>query len=372
MNQLSLMAVGDISLISPSNNNPFLKISPLLSQKDILIGNLETALTSQSINVEKATALAVPANRITWLTDTGFDMLSIANNHILDAGSDGFNDTLNILKEHNIPFHGGQNRNFPSQKCVKTVNNISVCMFAYYLYGHTDSTNNISINRIDKNSIITDIQNAKQQYNHVIITLHWGIENVAYPSPEQIQFARHFIDSGATAVIGHHPHVIQGVEKYNNGIIAYSTGNFQFPRSFTGNTPTNFRPDLSFILKLNLSDDKLTDYEILPIKINSQHEPLPCTPAESQEVLTYIDNISQPIISNILTTSFWFEQVASAYLSNNNSSFIKRIKTYGISHLFSYLKWLISPFVLKCYFGIIRKSFKKIDDSVCQPKVDHV
>lgn len=369
MQTATILAVGDISLLSPVNQNPFLNIKEILNNKDLLIGNLETPLTSQTVQTEKATSLAVSSDKVSWLKSAGFDMLSIANNHILDAGPDGFIETLNTLHNTNILYDGGISSQVKHHACSLTVNDISVRMLAYYEYGHADSTNKITINCVDEDAIIADIKSAQTDHDHVLLSLHWGIENVAYPSPRQIQLARTFIDSGATAVIGHHPHVMQGVERYKNGLIAYSTGNFQFPGSFNNNRPTSYRPDLSFVLKLTLSKTSMSEYNLIPIKITNRLEPTLCSEPEKNEILAYINKISNPITSDNITSSFWYAHIASSYLQNNNASFLRRIKLYGISHLFAYLKWLVSPFVIKCYWGLLLKLFKN-NHSVTQPKVD--
>lgn len=148
---------------------------------------------------------------------------------------------------------------------------------------------------------IKDIKLAKQHSDFVIISLHWGIENVFYPSPKQIDLAHKLIDSGATIILGHHPHVVQGIEKYKNGLIAYSLGNFQFDPS------DSYSPNSqSFILTIELTKNGLEDYNITPVKIGSDFIPVPAV-EEQEEIRQFIFEISHHINDGTITWRWWFE-----------------------------------------------------------------
>ena len=96
------------------------------------------------------------------------------------------------------------------------------------------------------------------------MSLHWGIEKAFYPSPKQVALAHKLIDSGATIILGHHPHVIQGIENYKSGLIAYSLGNFQFafdPKECSNEN--NKRTNQSFILKVRINKQEIESYDIV-------------------------------------------------------------------------------------------------------------
>jgi len=228
MSSLRLMAVGGISLQTRDSENPFRKVKRVFASKDILFGNLETVLSNRSKEAEKAVVLYASPDKVGHLKEAGFDVLNVANNHIMDLGPEGFNETLEVLYKNDLLFIGVRNQTFTEPWAMVKKNDIAVGFLGYSSMGFSDPRKGISINRINKAEIIADIRNLKSQCDVVIISLHWGFDNIQYPSPEQIALAHSLIDAGATVILGHHPHVIQGIERYRSGLIAYSLGNFQF------------------------------------------------------------------------------------------------------------------------------------------------
>jgi hypothetical protein len=183
--------------------------------------------------------------------------------------------------------------------------------------------------------------------------LHWGIENVYYPSPKQITLARHLIDAGATVILGHHPHVVQGIEKYKNGLIVYSLGNFQF--SSLGKLDSR----KSIILSIHVSNLGVNEYKVIPIIIDEDFVPCIMNKFQREGMLLHINNVSVPILNGEINDKFWFEEIALEHFRGNMKAWIKRIRKYGVKHLLQCVRWLISPFILKCYAGIIRKKVKQ-------------
>jgi poly-gamma-glutamate synthesis protein (capsule biosynthesis protein) len=320
MSKVKLIAVGDITLQTRNDSHPFEKVKKVFQDKDVLFGNLETVLSNRGKVAEKAVVLFTSPDKVVRLKDAGFDILNIANNHIMDLGVEGVNETLDVLNQNNLRFIG--------------------C--------------SIRINGIDEENIIKEIRSLKPECDAIILSLHWGTENIFYPSPKQIALAHKLIDSGATIILGHHPHVIQGIERYKNGLIAYSLGNFQFNHSISY-SPNN----QSFIFTIELTKDGLEAYDVIPVKIDDDFVPYVPTEEEQEEIRGFITEISQHIINGTITWGWWFEQIAGEYLSGNMKSFVIRIKKYGVKHLLQCLLWLISPFCIKCYMGLIRKRINK-------------
>ena len=192
-----------------------------------------------------------------------------------------------------------------------------------------------------------------------MVSLHWGIEKVFYPSPDQIRMARGFIDVGATLILGHHPHVVQGVERYKHGLIAYSLGNFQFQLfEHDLRSDRRQRTDESFILSVTLENGGVKEHRLTPIEINGDFVPVVSVGHKRQALLDFVDNISGPIKNGTITEKWWFEQIADEYLYENGRSFIIRIRKYGVKHLVMFMVWLITPFVLKCYRGWLGKRLR--------------
>ena len=357
MSKVKLLAVGDISLQSRSDRYPFEKVEEIFKDKDVLFGNLETVLSNRGKVAEKAVVLFTSPDKVVWLKDAGFDILSIANNHIMDLGIEGFNEALDVLNQNDLNFIGCSNHKFNQSYAIIEVNNTKIGFLAYYEGGFNKPQNGVLINGMNEDNIIEDIRNLKPECDAIILSLHWGIENVFYPSPKQIDLARKLIDSGATIILGHHSHVIQGIESYKNGLIAYSLGNFQFDPSVSY-SPNN----QSFILSIELTKDGLEAYDVIPVKIDKDFVPYVPTEEGKEEIRRFITEISQPISNGTITWKWWFEQIAGEYLSGNMKSWIIRIKKYGMKHLLQCLRWLASPFCIKCYLGIIRKRIKHLKE----------
>jgi len=352
MNIIKLLAVGDISLKTKNDKLPFENVKGIFKGKDILFGNLETVLSNQGKETEKAVSLHATSDKASQLKDAGFDILNVANNHIMDLGIEGFNETLKTLIKNNINFIGA--RNTPEQNyIILEKQGIKLGFLGYSDSGFILPQKNIWVNKLEIKDIIRDIESMKHKCNFIIVSLHWGIENVFYPSPKQIDLAHKIIDGGATIILGHHPHVIQGIETYKNGLIAYSLGNFQFDPSVSY-SPNN----QSFMLSIELTKDGVKAYDINPVKIGDEFIPYVPADEEQEEIRRFISEKSQHINNGSITQRWWFEQIAGVYLSGNMKSWIIRIKKYGIKHFLHCVRWLISPFVIKCYAGFLLKKLK--------------
>jgi len=361
MSKVKLIAVGDISLQTRNNSHPFEKVKAVLKGKDVLFGNPETVLSSHGKETEKACLLHTSPNQAIYLKNAGFDILNIANNHIMDLGVEGFNKTLEVLNENGLLFIGVSNRKFTKPWAIVERNGIKIGFVGYSQGGVYDFQRGVTIKGIDEAEIIRDIEKLSPQCDFIVVSLHWGIEKAFYPSPKQVALAHKLIDSGATIILGHHPHVIQGIERYKSGLIAYSLGNFQFefdPEECSGQR--NKRTNQSFILSVELSKDGVENYSIIPIMIDEDFVPYMPVEKKQEEIRHFLSEISKPLDRGTLTEKWWFEQIAWEYLSGNMKSFIVRIKRYGFMHFLQCIRWLLSLFCLRCYAATIRRGIKRI------------
>jgi poly-gamma-glutamate synthesis protein (capsule biosynthesis protein) len=351
MSKVKLIAVGDICLQTKNNVYPFRNVEQAFEGKDILFGNLETVLSNKGKKSEKAVLLHTFPKKVKYLKDAHFDILNVANNHVMDLGPEGFNDTLEVLNQSELKFIGAGNQKFIKSYKIIERKGIKLGFLGYSKNGFNG---NIFINKIDKNLMVGDIKHLRLKCDVIVVSLHWGIENVFYPSPEQIKLARNLIDAGANLVLGHHPHVVQGIEKYKNGLIVYSLGNFQF-------ITDRERNKKSIILSVEINKNGIEEYKIIPIKINEDFVPYVMNNQKTQEMLSFVDAISHQISEGKVIEKWWFEEIAREHLGGNMEAWIVRIKKFGIKHLFQCIKWLISPFIVKCYLGLLRRQLKKYD-----------
>lgn len=276
----NLIFVGDIMLsrsvgakIKKSGDNrfPFLKIADELKSADLTFGNLEGPISDKGANQGSIYSFRADPKAIEGLKYAGFDVLSIANNHIFDWGQKALVDTINRLEAENI-FAVGAGKNYAEANEPKIINldGTKIAFLAYTnLYPKTlEADNTPGISHFEFESVKNYIQKAKKSADLVVISFHWGEEYKLESNSEQKNIAHELIDAGVDLIIGHHPHVTEEVENYKNGTIAYSLGNFVFDQSFSTSTMEGL------MLKVKIRQGKI--FEVLPvkIKINSDFQPL--------------------------------------------------------------------------------------------------
>lgn len=358
---VSLIAVGDIFLKTKNvNDDPFRYIKSFLN-KDFIFGNLEVVLSNKGVRIQKRVVLKTYPDRVNYLINAGFNIVNIANNHILDYGVEGYKDTLDILDKKEICYIGTPKQTKYPYKVVEK-NGVKIGFLGY------SGGDGRYISKIDEKEIIKDINNLKGYADIIIISLHWGVEYFFYPMPDQQKLARNLIEAGADIILGHHPHVVQGIEKYQKGIAIYSLGNFQFGIELAKDFE---RTNESFIIEFELSKRGVENYKIIPIKINENYQPIELAGKEKEDFLCFIETISKPLPRNEISENKWFEEYSKIYIKNFKLSIgacIFKIKNYGIKHLLYFIIWLISPFCIKCYIGIIRSEFKKFMKNVANAK----
>jgi len=251
---LKIVLVGDIMLdrgvkekIEKEGNGdykfPFLKIDSYLQKADIVFGNLEGPITSDGQKIGSEYSFRFDPRCIEGLKYANFKILSLANNHILDYGKQGLIDTLDILKSNGILYVGaGYNLNDTFSLKILNIKGIKVGFLAFTNKGmkswwpKEDSPGVAYL--IEKNFPYAagEIKEAKKKVDVLIVSIHAGEEYQKEPTDFQKKFAKMAIDAGADIVVGHHPHVAQPLEEYENGWIAYSLGNFIFDQTFSDDT----------------------------------------------------------------------------------------------------------------------------------------
>ena len=169
--------------------------------------------------------------------EMGFDVVSLANNHVWDLGEEGLKNTIDILQKNGIKYCGaGLNIEEASRPAIIEKNGMRVAILAYCMYGNPwlgyvelAKENKAGINPLDIDKVILDIKSSKQKYDKVIVMPHWGREYQYEPLPECVIMAKQMIDAGADAVLGSHTHQMQPLVFYKGKPICYSMGNFLFP-----------------------------------------------------------------------------------------------------------------------------------------------
>ena len=234
-NMIRLFAVGDTRIsVEGSNNSDSLlseSLLRLIRDNDISVVNLECPLTDKLTPVSKCGPnLASPTGFTALLQGCGFGIAGLANNHIMDHGVDAMLRTVDLLRTSAIePIGVGLGI---EQACSPRYVDIKGSRIAFLAFADDQSfclaRDCAGTAPLDPIWSFRAIQQAKQSADVVVVLAHGGNEYSIVPSPRIRRLYRGFVDSGAGAVIGHHPHVIQGVEIYKDTPIVYSLGNFLF------------------------------------------------------------------------------------------------------------------------------------------------
>jgi poly-gamma-glutamate synthesis protein (capsule biosynthesis protein) len=192
----------------------------LLKDADMAMVNLECPVTTRGTKVEKPFNFRMNPRFLSPLVEAGIDVVNIANNHIYDYGREGLFDTISYLDSVGIRHVGaGRNVDEARRPVIYSAGGKRIGILGYYGGGEAPP----AIVAADIRALRT-----KDSVDFVVVNLHWGTEKESVPDGAQRAFAHAVIDAGADAVIGHHPHVLQGIELYRKGIIVYSLGNFVF------------------------------------------------------------------------------------------------------------------------------------------------
>ena len=235
----------------------------IFDRSDLFIANIECPLTDSDEPAWKHfTTLKGPRKGGGFLRRLGVDIGSLANNHVADYGLTGLNDTIDVLKEQGItPVGAGTTPTEAAKPVIKTVHDMTVAVVAAAQPEIAAAKRGKwGAGILNEPEVVRQIKDLKRSVDIIIVYLHFGVEWFNYPTPRQVKMCRAMIDAGAKLVIGHHPHVPQGFEHYNNGFIAYSLGNFIFDMTAG---PHQFSR-LGLVIEAEFDKDSLSRVEIIP------------------------------------------------------------------------------------------------------------
>jgi len=297
--KVTISAVGDVMLGSHLNEFmkekgyswPFQETVNYLKNADIAFCNLEAPLTTSDDKIEKEWNFKADPEAVKSLIYAGFDIVSIANNHTMDYGRKGLEETVNKLEADSIKYVGIWKGDKRSQVIIEK-NGLKVAWLAYSGVSHPEfecKENKYGIVPSIISYIQQDVREADSLADIVVVSLHCGKELSKEPIEYQRQHAHAAIDAGADIVIGHHPHVLQPIEKYKGGIIAYSLGNFAFG--------CYNKIKESAILQLTISNDsgknKIDNVNVIPVDVYNYRvhfQPKPIEGSRKNQIIKFLLN----------------------------------------------------------------------------------
>lgn len=291
---VTLVAVGDImpgrtveQKILKHNDwtYPFKETYQVTTTGDIVFGNLESPLIEGPIVQAGGMVFRASPKSVEGLTFGGFNILSLANNHMKNQGTEGIQKTIEYLDNAGIKHTGaGLTETMAREPAVVEKKGVKFGFLAYVDSSFTPDSYEATASRsgspfLNEQKLIEDITNLKDNADVIIISMHAGAEYSIEPNQKQISFARTAIDNGASLVIGHHPHVVQPIERYKDGYIFYSLGNFIFDQMWSERTRE------SVIAIITFKNTELDNIELIPIKIYDYCQPRVLSNSDGQYII---------------------------------------------------------------------------------------
>ncbi|GFN30213.1 CapA family protein [Paenibacillus xylaniclasticus] len=297
---VKLAFVGDIMLGSSVEKTmrsyglefPFSGAIDYLTAADLTAGNLENPITTRGTPAtNKQYVFKGAPDLLPPLKDAGFDVVSVANNHTLDQGTEGLLDTISHLAEAGVPsVGGGSNDTEAYAPVILEANGIKVAYLGIsrvlpVTEWKADKNHPGLAEGYDSRRAVAAIEKAKEQADLVVVLVHWGVERAENPVKEQTSLGKVLIDAGADLIIGSHPHVLQGFELYKGKWIAYSLGNFIFNVTSTPRTKDTGVLDA---VCTKSGECSLTFHPMVAV----QSRPAPADSAKAADITDYLSRIS--------------------------------------------------------------------------------
>ena len=284
--EIRISFVGDINLASnvevklkqTNSHYPFEKVQSILSSSNISMGNLETSVAVGGRPQIKQFTFRSSPEYLEGVKWAGIDILSTANNHILDYGTNAFEETIYFLNYYRLLHCGaGMDISEAFKPVIIRKNNKKLAFFAssrvipsvdWYATEHRAGVAGVYnpqllLEKVKQSSLTNDL---------TTVYLHWGTEKAIMPNSDQKALAHLLIDNGADIVVGTHSHTVQGFEFYKGKLISYSLGNFVF---------TDYKKD-SIILNVEILDNGVLKAQVIPCQIN-EFRPVPLTSSLDKE-----------------------------------------------------------------------------------------
>lgn len=261
------------------------KFDGIFQKDDLTTVNLEGPLTNATEKAVKKFRFKGDPSYAQILTLGGIESVNLANNHSFDYLQKGYDDTIATLEQNKIGYFGYDNQ------YVATVKGVKIGVLGYEGWDDTPETRAI---------VDTNIKKLRDEGVQIIVVhFHWGNERQYVPNASQQSLAHYTIDSGADLILGHHPHVLQGIEEYKGKFIVYSLGNFMFG----GNKNPADKDTFVFQQTFHVKGDKLTDRKqinVVPFSISSvshrnNYQPLLLSGSEEERVKNKIIDASNQI-----------------------------------------------------------------------------
>ena len=378
MKEIEILFCGDFlpcgpyeKLVLKKKENIFGDALPLIKSSDLSFVNLETPLTLFNSSIYKSGPSLKSHPAIAEVLKD-FSVVGLANNHILDYGKKGLQDTLDVFKKLGISTVGaGMELKKNNLIYIKEIEGVKIGILAlaeqHFNYSKDGNFGSILMDPIDN---YNQIQDARSKSDFLIVTIHGGIQNFPYPSPAIRKLSKYYIDIGVNAVICHHPHVPGAYEYYKNKLIIYSLGDFIHHHE-NPNKTNNF----GYIAKINICKEKknLISFNPIPYKQSLKLDGIKLLKNdEKEEFLSLLQSYKMTMENEKLWEKEW-----DTIVNDREQSFILRMffpqtfKGLGLITKFTpLLKMLLIKRSIPKKLNIIRSnSYREILIKILEDKI---
>ncbi len=275
----------------------FREVREDLGAADLAFANLECPVTERRETLQKKVSFRADRVALEAAREAGLDILCLANNHSTDCGREGLVDTMGALHEAGLLWCGaGATEAEAEQATVVEVGGVRIAFLAFSDWlpeGIFPNAAQPTIALASEPTVRREVARARARAEVVVVAFHWGVEFTSEPTDRQRALARAAVEAGAGLVIGHHPHVLQGIEVATSGadrrpaLVAYSLGNFVFDQYRDGAAD-------SAILTCTLSRAGVESAAVIPIRVE-RGRPTHACPEDAQRIRGMLDDLSRQL-----------------------------------------------------------------------------
>lgn len=325
----TVLIAGDYCGSSNYSRHSFSRtLTQLITESELAIVNLEAPIGGHQPRPKNGPTLNQTQDDVTIISDLGFDVVTLANNHTMDFGSEGLTETLRVCDDRRLQTVGAGHSQEEAATPIEyqmedsTIGIFNLCAKEFGIADQDQS----GVAWINQPGITNRINNHSDEVDILLIIVHGGLEHVPYPPRSWQSRLRSLIDSGADAVIGHHPHVAQGWEIYDGNPIVYSLGNFAFRMD---NKP---KTHWGYLLGIQIKEGRINNCKIYLIRNQPEVELIPEAETDSYwDHLLRLSEIQETYYNN---PGYW--QEIATYLFKHK--YQRVLTNYGNGHLMSLLQ----------------------------------
>ncbi len=276
---------------SDGTDAPFSGVTALLKDADVTLANLESPLSNRGSPWagKDVTFRGTPAGA-SAIKSAGIDAVSMANNHALDYGREALVDTIANLDRAKVK-HAGAGRDLTEAFRPAWIHvgkrKVAFLAFSWIVpNGFYPSATGAGVAGTRDPAVVSRaVRQVARRADFTVVSFHWGMEYQDYPLQDQVALAHAAIDAGASLVMGHHPHVIQGIELYRRRPIVYSLGDFVFDHY-------SRKTGEAFLFKARIRGRRLLGARVTPVYLSWSGQPQPVGGSEGAQILGRLQEIS--------------------------------------------------------------------------------